>query len=249
MRRGIRALIFGVLAMGLVVGNAGATDLEPLQLVEDPALDHDFFEQIAAETTPPWMDLKAAYIAETRDTIDFIWEYYEIPDGSGGPFEGNISYYEFGLDDNDGVTDPVLFSLRVRLTYPANLGVHVHCSVPGLPVFSTCTGVGPGGGSLSSNCGSGTVVTCRVVPGSLVTVSVDEVKNTVTAKVRRLDLRDADNNFIGTDGSVLTEADLFHGIAACPSLVVLGFGFCDEADMNVNVDDETGGYFLGSPRA
>jgi hypothetical protein len=228
--------------LALAGSNAlAAGTLAPMQVFTDGANDHELW----GDPTPPPFDLVGGSIAETKETIDFIWQYADIPDGSGGLFEGNISYWEFAIDDADGVTDPVQYSLRARANYPAGAGVHVHCQLP-LPVFGNCAGVGPGGGQLQGNCTTANnIISCQTVPGSLVTVSVDDVANTITAKVRRLDLRDTEGNFIATDGAVLSEVEIFQGIASCQGAVLISGNNCDIADMNVNED---GSYVLGSPR-
>ena len=223
------------LAVALVTTAAPAAgDLAPMQIVTDPVNDHPVW----GDPTPEPFDLVAVHIAETEKTVDVIWEYKDVPGANGqGIPEGLLSYFEFNLDG-------AIFSLRARPVYPARLGVHAHCDVPGVPVFGTCTGVGPGGGSLQGNCTRvENIISCKPVPGAVVDVSVDDAANTITAKMRRLDLRDADDNFLAVDGALLAEEVVFIGIATCQGAVLVSAANCDEGDMDLD------SYMLGTPRA
>lgn len=248
MPRTVRLSLLCFLSVALVAGTAPASVLDPLQVFEDPQFDHELWGEVEPSATPQAFDLKAGYIAETDKTVDFIWEYWDIPDSSGGVVEANVSYWEFSLDDPDGIVDPAVFSLRARPRWPMGFGVHTHCEVPGSPT-AVCRGVGPGGGELRSHCTTtNTLLRCDKVSTEAVTVVVDDVANTITAKVQRLHLRDNDDNLVAVDGTVLVEVDVFDGIATCQGVLVIRSDNCDEADLTLNVDEETNGYTLGQPR-
>jgi hypothetical protein len=225
-------LLLPVLAIALVATTSQAADLPAVQVFDDPTGDHALWVNVDPAATPPLFDLVAGSIAETKDTIDFTWQYADIPDGTnGGLFEGHTTYWEFSLRTPGGAQ--MLYSLRARPYYPAGLGVHAHCNT-GAPVLGTCTGFGPGGGVIQGNCTTtGTVISCSTIPGSLVTVTADDAANTITAHVRRLDLRDNAGNFIGVDGSVLEETEIFQGIASCQGVVLNSAANCDVADQTI----------------
>lgn len=202
-------------------GNVHAAgDLAPLQVFTDPQLD----QPVLLEATPPYQDLVAGYISETATDITFTWEVVDIPD----PLEDgvpNIStyYWEFTLDVPDDGIDPVPFSVRATPDRAGGTG-----SLESTP----CT--------TENNLLECTPVNARV------TVAIDAAANTVSATLRRKDLRSngaqAGGTIIAVDGAELDEIDLFQGIAAFTSLVAVVPGStADPADL----DDI---YILGTPR-
>jgi hypothetical protein len=206
------------LAVAVLAPIGARADLAPLKVFEDPTLDC----VTTAEATPPDQDLVAGYIAETDDSLLFTWQVADLNDAaSSGTPELFIWHFEFAIDD-PGVNPPALFSLRARAW--------------------TVEGV-RGGGSLQGNCtNTGGVVQCVAVPGAGGTVAFDTTENTVTAKVRRQDLKGADGQSVAVAEAHLSEFVLFRGIVSCTTFVaVISSAMCDEADMDAD-------YILGSPR-
>lgn len=232
MKNGIRLALVGMTLTLVASGANAAGTLEPLQVFDDAVGDN----ATLGSDTPAAAELIAGYIGETDNTVDFTWKMADTPDGSGGLPEGVAFFWEFQLDDNDGVADPVLFALRARPNYPLGLRADVQHEIPGSPIGDRPIG---GGGSLQGDCVvTGTVTTCKPIRGSYVKVTVDDLANTITASVRRIDLRAADGQIIGVDGSVLTERKLPFGIAACVGVVLISAALCDEADLNLADEPE-----------
>lgn len=176
-----------------------------------------------AEFTPEAQDLVAGFISETDDALHFTWQVIDIPDDTGGIPEAVHFYWEFYLDpDGLGPKAPSPFSLRARAPTPG--------------------GQRGTGGSLQGNCTTtGNVVQCQPVPGAVVTVNVDDAADTITAHVRRSDLKASDGSALAVDGAILNEAVLFRGIASYVGAGVISSGMGDEADLDID-------YELGKPR-
>lgn len=221
MRTPIR-MALAALCMALIAPGAQAATLAPLQVFTDATVDGGpLYPDYELEA----MDLVAGFIAETDTSIDFTWQVVDIPDGTGGIPEVVHFYWEFTLDNPNDGKDPVPFSLRARAETPV------------------LTDAGQRNvGTLQSNCTtSNNVVSCTTIPGSVVTVTVDDAADTITASVRRQDLKAGDTE-LAVDGALLNEADLFEGIASFVAAGVFVSSTGDYADL-----DDT--YVLGTPRA
>ncbi|MFA5889436.1 MAG: hypothetical protein WDA27_00545 [Actinomycetota bacterium] len=218
MRTTVKLAVAALCTAILAVPTAHAAGtLAPVQVFEDDTLD----SVLLAEATPEAQDLIAGYIGETDDALTFTWQVVDIPDGTGGVPEIIHYYWEFTLDVPDDDKDPQAFSLRARAYTPE---------------------VGRGGGNLQGNCTTTgeTLVQCEDIPGAEVTVSVDDIENTITASVRRQDLKAGDVT-VAVDGAVLDEVDLFQGIATYVGAGLISGNAADLADMDSP-------YVLGSPR-
>lgn len=227
MRTFARLSLIG-LALLMVAQSAQAASLAPLKVFEDATLD----QELLLEATPPFADLTAGYISETDSTLTFTWQVLDLPDQSTAGVPLTNYYYEFTIDD-PGANPPEAFSLSAS-------GQTAKYSVTALD--QTRSGR-VGGGSLESNCvTTGNVIDCTPIPGSVVTVSVDPIANTISATVNRSDLKGDDGSIIAVDGATLVETELFGGIGAvfCPG--VCSEGVMDKADMDAD-------YVLGTPRA
>lgn len=213
-----------VATFGLFLGGtAQGAVLAPVQVFVDESLDTftDPDVNIAAQ------DLVSGSIAETDTSIDFTWQVVDTPDETaalGGIPEAVVFFWEFSLDVAGDDKDPAKYSLRARAPTPG--------------------GARGTGGSLQGNCvTTGSLVQCSAVPGNIVTVTTDPIANTITASVRRSDLKaGAGGTDVAVDGAVMIEEVLFRGIASFVSVGVSSSATEDAADME-------NPYVLGSPRA
>lgn len=214
-----KAFKFGLvtLAFGLLASTAHAAALAPMAVFTDSTADG----VVLADAQPPFADLIEGSIGETDDALQFVWKVADLPPGGVPEVAGY--FWEFTLDDPNDSNPAAQFSLRAHLA-------------PATSALATP-------GDLRGNCTTtGTVVSCSKIPAS-VTVSVDDVNNTVTASVKRADLKGKDGNSVANSGATLVEAVLFQGIAAYVSPYAVGTSGAggDQADM-----DDT--YVLGTPR-
>lgn len=213
-----RLLVAGIVFIIAVPPAASATHevLPPLQVSIDPVDDG----VLLADLQPEYIDIVAAYIAEDAQHLIFTWEMAEINDVTGPAIDAQY-WWEFALDDQDGLDDPVTFALSVAKTR------------------------GSWRADLDKNCRIvGGELTCDDVSATI-DVTEDYAANTVTAKVKRNVLRDANNVRIASlDGTILTEVDIFVGIAALQGVVATAFNNVtdDVADLT---ELEEGMYILG----
>lgn len=231
MRKFLLLAISAVSAASLAMPSAGAATLEPVQVLTDPALD-----TLLAETDEPigaGSDLVGGWIGETDGTIDVSWEVANIEELLAPAPINTAHYWEFELGIPGGPS--AMFSVRARM-YPLPVAVTNPTASSGDPTWPV--------GQLQSDCTtSNNLVTCKNVPGAVVTVSVDAETNRVTASMRRQDLKAATGELLAVDGAVMAETDLFQGIATCMTAVVVVPGnACDTGDLDM------GTYVLGSAR-
>jgi hypothetical protein len=224
------------LVVFMTASSAHATTLAPIQVFTDGLKD----TAVAAQATPPGQDLVAGFIGESDTTIDFTWQVADLPDpvNDAVPQKGvpdAFAYYWNFQIGAPGAETPTLFELTAT---PSMYEYSVN--QPDVKQGRTHTQA-----VLAANCTTtgGSLITCTRVPGSLVTLSIDGVANTITAHVRRSDMRDASGNALAVDGSELVDTTIFNNIAGCTTTPVVTSGnMCDDATM-----DET--YVLGTPRA
>lgn len=232
MRTPMRLILAGLALTMFVGGSSHAATLPPLEVVVDPAADHPTevrntvgADWIGDDVTPVGQasDLLGVSIAETDTTIDITWKVFGLDENVYPAAPLNvINYFEFLLATD---TASALFSARARL-HP----VPVSTGNPTGGVSTTYPA-----GQLQSNCvTANNVVTCQTIPGSQVTVLVDTANETITASIRRQDLKGPGGVDLAVDGASITEAVLFRGIATCTTLVqVTSAAMCDDGEMDV----------------
>lgn len=159
---------------------------------------------LAREGSPPFSDLVAGFIEETTSLLRFTWRVADWPDVPGHVSFLPGFYWEFTIGG-------VAFSARILFDVRGNPS-----------------------GSLESNCMGEPIIECDVVPGSVVTGSVNAAANEVTMTVRKTDLRHPTTGAaLAVAGATLAEATLFQGIAGFVTLAVLIPGAtADPADMD-----------------
>jgi hypothetical protein len=227
MRKIVR-LTTAALALSMFAAPAAhATTLAPVAVFSDPLADGFTGEDI----TPVGAinDLTAGYIGETEDSLQFVFQVADVVDvapATGVPILAAFNW-DFSLQNPDVTGAPTAFELSVAA--PIIPGQHVPYMFDNSYLGGNCTT-------------TGTVINCPEIAGTVVTTSWDAAANTVTANVRRADLKDAKGNLLAVDGSVLAQAELWNGISVGPTIGVLEPG--NTVDLAVMDED----YVLGTPR-
>ncbi|MFN2614909.1 MAG: hypothetical protein ABR552_08870 [Actinomycetota bacterium] len=228
MRKLIQAGILGLVSM-FVVTSAHAATLAPLQVFTRDDVTMSTIESQAAQ--PDEVTLEAGYIAEDDNNLYLTWEVKDFPaqlqdSGAPAPF---FYYWDFQLPDaSNTTTHQAAFELTAR---------------PSAMVFGQdvpTRRVQVGGGSIASNCGNQlsslpvsvvTLTGCTTVANSAVNVTWDFAAHTITAQVRRTDLRGANGQIVAIDGAKLTDVKLFLNIAACINTGATSGSTCESATM------------------
>lgn len=230
MRNTLKLALAAATAAAMAMPSAHAADLAPVLVLSDPTLDN-----LTTEDDTPFgaaSDLVAGYIAESDAAIDFTWQVANLEPLLEPAPMNTLHYWEFELTAPGGAT--ALFSVRARM-FPAPVSTANPTGTPN-PNWPV--------GQLQSNCvTANNLVTCSPVPGAVVTITIDSENDSITASVRREDLKSATGDALAVDGATLAEVDLFNGISTCLSFVaVTSAAACDAGDLDV------GSYTLGSPR-
>jgi hypothetical protein len=228
MRTPIRLFAAACTLLLMCAPGAHASTLAPVAVFADGSADNFTGEDITPVGS--MNDLTAGFIGETDDGLQFTWQvadYPDVPSANGVPLIATY-YWDFSLRDPN--VSGAAFDFQLNVSAPIVPGQHIPHTFDSASLGGNCTT-------------TGNLITCTPIPGSVVTATFDTAANTITANVRRVDLKAPNGSDLAVDGATLDQAALFAGIAACPTLAgaLVSIATCDTAVM-----DDT--YVLGSPR-